>query len=275
MQNQQHESFLHHGKEREHDDGTNDDNDGNHDDEETLVETRLFLQQALTCPLSLESMRDPVVLCCTDPRQHCYGHVYDRKSLCQSLLAHPNLDPKSNIRYTAPLFYVPCFWLKSYLQRKGLYQPHDDSRFATAYEWAWRRRHLFPDSPPQAAANAKYHHYHHPRHPINDDEYNNPQRHAMMMMMQQRDAAQLDKGLLRYLWGATVLALYLNIFSNKDKGSDHDPSSSAFVISFAWSALTLWAIGLICYQERFGHDAVTTASVAVLVLLVLMLQKHN
>lgn len=93
------------------------------------------------CALSLERMRDPVILCCSDPRQITHGHVYDRSSLCRSLLTQPDLDPKSNVRYTAPLFYVPCRPLRDYLRAQRLHEPHDDATFARDYQRAWNDHH--------------------------------------------------------------------------------------------------------------------------------------
>ena len=106
-------------------------------DETTAAEK--FLAAALICDLSLERMKDPVILFCTDPSKPQYGHIYEKEIICQSLVAHPSLDPKSNVRYTARLFYVPCRILQDYLKSKDLYQAYDDSTFATDYERAWNR----------------------------------------------------------------------------------------------------------------------------------------
>lgn len=94
---------------------------------------RSFLENALFCPLSLDIIRDPVILCCTDPSEKTYGHVYDKEMLCQSLLMYPNLCPKSNMRYKAPLYYVPCLVLQNFLKEHNLYKPYNDEHFKKAY----------------------------------------------------------------------------------------------------------------------------------------------
>lgn len=85
----------------------------------------------LQCPLSFEQMEDPVVVFPS-------GHSYDRKSICQSLLHFPNLDPKSGLYYDKPLRYTTNFALRNILQDMQALVPYDDSGFAEAYTKAWR-----------------------------------------------------------------------------------------------------------------------------------------
>jgi len=87
------------------------------------------------CPISLDYMRDPVVLMPS-------GNTYDREYLCSSLLAHPNLDPKSGIRYDQKLMYADNIVLRSMLMEEfgdGFYQRYNDSHFGMQYDAAWEQ----------------------------------------------------------------------------------------------------------------------------------------
>ena len=91
------------------------------------------LEWLLQCPISLERMKDPVVVFPS-------GHSYDRKYICQSLLYHPNLDPKSGVYFEAPLRYTTNFVLRNILQEMQSFVPHDDSHFEDAYKKAWHEK---------------------------------------------------------------------------------------------------------------------------------------
>jgi len=71
----------------------------------------------LECPISLQLMRDPVVL---QPG----GQTMDRESLCKWLSIHPNTDPISMIEYDEPLSYFDNIAV-----RKMLMQVHGDASF--------------------------------------------------------------------------------------------------------------------------------------------------
>lgn len=87
----------------------------------------------LHCPLSFERMEDPVVLFPS-------GQSYDRRSICQSLLHFPNLDPKSGLYYDKPLRYTTNFALRNILQDMHALVPYDDSYFAEAYAEVWEEK---------------------------------------------------------------------------------------------------------------------------------------
>lgn len=132
-------------------DNDNDSNDNDKDNEESTMRKPLLLSNEdrclLECPLSLELMQDPVTLYCTG-RQRTMGHTYDRQWLCESLLAFPNLDPKSNLRYHhhgQKLIYAPNVPLQKILKRHGLYKPYDDSSFLQKYDKAWKNRYRNQD----------------------------------------------------------------------------------------------------------------------------------
>lgn len=113
----------------------------------------------LTCPISLEHMKDPVYLRCTDPTQVTPDNLYDKASICQSLLVQPALDPLSNCKYTAPLCLVPCRPLRFILQCCGRYTEYEDPDFAEAYLTAWtayaRRHNLRQQQQPQQLQRAR------------------------------------------------------------------------------------------------------------------------
>ena len=86
-------------------------------------ETPAAKQGDFTCPISLEEMKDPVVLVPS-------GISYDRKSICASLLRSPTLDPKTNVRYSEPLDYCDNVDLRLHLAH---YERYDDSEFRRMY----------------------------------------------------------------------------------------------------------------------------------------------
>jgi len=97
--------------------------------------TSVSTDDLLICPISLELMEDPVLLLSS-------GSTFDRKSLCRSLLAHPNLDPSTNMRYDDPLSYAPNIGLRQLLMARHTdraFCPYDDSHFEADYKGAWDR----------------------------------------------------------------------------------------------------------------------------------------
>jgi len=86
----------------------------------------IVLLEELTCPISLQRMKDPVVLFAT-------GISYDKESLCRSLIEHPDLDPLTNQRFPGTILsYSDNVSLRSLLMKhfgSSAYQPFDDSTF--------------------------------------------------------------------------------------------------------------------------------------------------
>ena len=87
----------------------------------------------------------------------------------------------------------------------------------------------------------------------------------------------MAEGLLRYLWGATLLALYVNTFptsTTRNQSEDVNGDDGTYTVSYAWGALTLFACALVTYQEWSGHDMFVTTGGAMLLLMVLTLQRQ-
>lgn len=218
----------------------------NEDDKATVA----FMSRVLTCPLTLSPMTDPVVLCCTDPRQFVYGHVYDRKMLCQSLLSFPNLDPQSNLRYTAPLFYVPCQPLAQYLKQKGEFQRHDDSHFATAYAIAWQRHqrdnlhHLERRHPREP----HHHHHDHRHHDV----------HPRRMRLEEDNNFILGANHNNLSQATTILVVLAVVMTCLRilHGTALAPTPFSWFMSYAWALLTTKAviIGLYIISLRQQRD---------------------
>ena len=87
----------------------------------------------LECPISLERMRDPVMLTKS-------GVTYDREHLCRALLEFPNKDP-NNTEYDEPLEYVPNYTARALLTQvhgEAAFVEFDDSNFQESeYDEAW------------------------------------------------------------------------------------------------------------------------------------------
>lgn len=90
------------------------------------------LDEYLSCPISLQVMRDPVILVAS-------GQTYDRESLCRALLARPYRDPLTGARTleaSVPV-YIPNYAVRALIGRlKGdqYYVPYDDAPFRAEYD---------------------------------------------------------------------------------------------------------------------------------------------
>lgn len=96
------------------------------------------LEELVVCPISLERMRDPVMITQS-------GNTYDRQHLCQALLHSPTRDPKSNVEYDVPIEYVPNIGQRALLtQLHGdkAFEAFDDSTFQTQYKEVWEKTML-------------------------------------------------------------------------------------------------------------------------------------
>jgi hypothetical protein len=116
----------------------NDDEDGPHCCRPTMDE----IEKLLTCPISHDIMNDPVTL-------DKSGHVFDRESLCKSLLKKPTKCPLTNTDYGEKLHYADCISIRKlltmFMGEKG-YQRFDDSIFRKEYEAISIHRPVEPDA---------------------------------------------------------------------------------------------------------------------------------
>jgi hypothetical protein len=97
----------------------------------------------LTCPISLDYMRDPVTLVQS-------GQTYDKEFLCESLLRNPDLCPKTGLHFKQKLNYISNYDARedlTYYLGDDAYQPYDDSIFKRQYEAFWRERMNVSTSP--------------------------------------------------------------------------------------------------------------------------------
>ena len=88
---------------------------------------------SLVCPISLEIMHDPVVV--TES-----GITYDREYLCNSLLAHPDLEPATLQHYDRPIDYCPNIAVRNMvtnLYGDSYFQKYNDDEFKVQYERKW------------------------------------------------------------------------------------------------------------------------------------------
>lgn len=93
------------------------------------------IKQMLTCPISLDYMRDPVTLIQT--RQ-----TYDREFLCEWLLEDPTRCPVTNRCFTEKLEYDDNLTARQLLMLylgDDAYQPYDDAIFKRQYTAMWKK----------------------------------------------------------------------------------------------------------------------------------------
>jgi TPR repeat protein len=101
------------------------------------------MEKRLTCPISLDCMRDPVILVQS-------AQTYDKASLCQSLLQYPDLCPNTGQHFDQKLNYISNYVARedlTYYVGDDAYQPYDDSIFKRQYEALWRERMNVSTSP--------------------------------------------------------------------------------------------------------------------------------
>jgi TPR repeat protein len=101
------------------------------------------MKKRLTCPISLDYMRDPVTLVQS-------GQTYDKASLCESLLQYPDFCPKTGQHFDEKLSYINNSDARedlTYYLGDDAYQPYDDSMFKRQYEALWRERMNASTSP--------------------------------------------------------------------------------------------------------------------------------
>jgi len=88
------------------------------------------IEKLLTCPISLDFLRDPVILVESE-------QTLDRKSLCPCLLRKPTRCPVSGQDFGKKLQYIDCVktlqFLTLYLGENA-FQRHDDSDFQRQYD---------------------------------------------------------------------------------------------------------------------------------------------
>ena len=102
--------------------------------EEESLETLFLL-----CPISHERMEDPVLL--MTPSRDTPPHLYDKKSICQSLLEYPMLEPVTGEVFDEKLWYVDSIHhLQLIMLKYGTfaYKKYDDSIFHIKYNIAWQ-----------------------------------------------------------------------------------------------------------------------------------------
>jgi U-box domain. len=96
----------------------------------------LSSKSLLLCPISMEVMKDPVLL---SPS----GHTYDRESICQSLLIQPDVCPVTNKRYDKQLTFTSNIGLRQVLMATygdSAYQSYDDTWFWPRYHALWKEK---------------------------------------------------------------------------------------------------------------------------------------
>jgi len=89
----------------------------------------LQIEEMLTCPFSLELVRDPVMVVQSN-------QSYDRERLCTYLLSNPTRCPMEGI-FPEKLQYVNNLALRQLLvlyKGDGAYQKYDDSEFRRQYD---------------------------------------------------------------------------------------------------------------------------------------------
>jgi len=93
-----------------------------------------MLKEGLTCPISLDTMKDPVTLWPSN-------QTYDREQICLSLLRWPDLDPATGVRFHQKLQYADDFRTRNHLIQvngKSAFQRYNDADFAEKYDSKWR-----------------------------------------------------------------------------------------------------------------------------------------
>jgi TPR repeat protein len=95
------------------------------------------VNEILKCPISFQQMQDPV---CLVPS----GHTYDKKSICEWLLTHPNRDPLSQTKYNEPISYVENIALRQVIMQQhgdAAYVKYNDTAFQKQYVKKWNSFH--------------------------------------------------------------------------------------------------------------------------------------
>lgn len=87
------------------------------------------------CPISLDIMKDPVVLIPT-------GFTFDRENICKALLIQPNRCPVTGSEFTSPLSLVDNVSMRSELIEvygEEAYKRYIDPFFDQNYKQAWNQ----------------------------------------------------------------------------------------------------------------------------------------
>jgi hypothetical protein len=93
------------------------------------------MKARLTCPISLEHMKDPVLLVQS-------GQTFDRKSLCKCLLQWPTKCPKTGQNFDGKLVYIDDYNTQedlTYYLGEDAFQKFDDFTFQWEYNALWTK----------------------------------------------------------------------------------------------------------------------------------------
>ena len=95
------------------------------------------IPESIICPISLAVMEDPVIVVES-------GITYDHKSLCSSLLEHPDLEPVTRQRYDVMITYTFNIAIRQILMNQfsdRAYKKYKGAAtFKTQYQKAWNEK---------------------------------------------------------------------------------------------------------------------------------------
>lgn len=97
---------------------------------------RKIVQELVTCPISLQVMKDPVTLVPS-------GHTFDRESICNALLLQPTRCPLTGVDYGRKLEYGDNIRIRQLVALyfgDGVYQKYNDFKFKLFYTALWNEK---------------------------------------------------------------------------------------------------------------------------------------